>query len=107
MNLLKLQNEVNIWTHKNFPNQQKWHPLLGLSEEVGELCHAYLKREQSIRLEENHDDNIVDAVADIVIFLCNFCNANEINLEETVKRVWSEVKQRDWTKSTVPNRVEQ
>ncbi len=100
MNLLRLQNEVFVWTNHNFPNQQKWHPVLGLSEEVGELCHSYLKREQGIRVEEVHRDKIVDAVGDIVIFLCNFCNWEGIDLEKTVQKVWSEVKQRDWTKES-------
>ena len=69
-------------------------------EEVGELSHAHLKREQGIRgTEGEHTLAIEDAVADIVIFLADYCNSQGIDLESTVVRVWDTVvKPRDWVK---------
>jgi NTP pyrophosphatase (non-canonical NTP hydrolase) len=58
------------WVEKNFPDQKPYQPLLGLAEEVGELSHAFLKREQGCRgTAEEHDKEIKDAVGDIFVFL--------------------------------------
>lgn len=72
MNLQNIQAEVAAWSQKNFGDQPAWRPLLGIGEELGELNHAYLKREQGIRQDEDHDAAMRDAVGDIVIFLCDF-----------------------------------
>jgi NTP pyrophosphatase (non-canonical NTP hydrolase) len=73
-------------------------PLLGIVEELGELAHSFLKDAQGIRQHENHEELMKDAVADIVIFLCDFCSAKEFDLESLVLKTWDEVKQRDWKK---------
>jgi NTP pyrophosphatase (non-canonical NTP hydrolase) len=96
--LKELQNQLRPWQEHNFPNRPAWQPLLGLQEELGELSHAFLKREQNIRINENHNENIRDAVADILIFLCDFCNVENIDLETEVQKAWSEVSKRDWRK---------
>jgi NTP pyrophosphatase (non-canonical NTP hydrolase) len=93
----ELQKEHRKWVEYNFPNQPKYHGLLGLTEEVGELAHAFLKQEQGIR-HQNYKDNMVDAVGDIVIFLTSFCNANHINLGCAVCSTWEKVRTRDWIK---------
>lgn len=49
IDLTEFQNEVKAWTDKNFPDDHPHQPLLGIAEEVGELCHAHLKMEQGIR----------------------------------------------------------
>lgn len=98
-NLPYYQSEIRKWTKHNFPNAQPWEPLLGLQEEVGELAHAYLKRHQGIRKNENHDLNIRDAVADIMVYLMNFCNHEGINLQEELFKTWKKVSQRDWQKN--------
>jgi NTP pyrophosphatase (non-canonical NTP hydrolase) len=71
-------------------------PLLGIMEEIGELSHHYLKRAQGIRMSEDHEEGIKDAVADIVIFLMDFCSANDIDLQSAIEDVWAVVKKRDW-----------
>lgn len=74
-------------------------PLLGIAEEVGELCHAVLKQHQGIRGSyEDHDQKIRDAVGDILVFLLDFCNRYRINALAELETVWAEVKTRDWTK---------
>jgi NTP pyrophosphatase (non-canonical NTP hydrolase) len=91
-------DDYKKWVVHNFGNHPSWKPLLGMVEELGELAHAYLKRSEGIKLHENHDEKIKDAVADIVIFMADFCNLEGIPLEETVQKIWDEVKQRDFKK---------
>jgi len=98
--LRRLQDELFVWVSHNFGFRPLWHPLLGMMEELGELSHAYLKREQGIRgTVEEHNAEIKDAVGDIVVYLADFCNAENIDLEETIRKTWSEVKKRDWKKN--------
>lgn len=98
--LKQLQQENAEWTAKNFPNKKRHHPLLGIVEEVGELSHAHLKDEQGIRgTFEEHFNSKCDAAADIIIFLCDYCNQNAIDLQDAIEVTWSEVKKRDWTKN--------
>ena len=106
MNLTKLQIEVAEWSAKNFPNKQKHQPLLGVSEEVGELCHAHLKAEQGIRGQAiEHHTSKIDAIGDIVIYLADYCEQNDIDLGMAVSETWEEVKKRDWTKNKKDGKV--
>lgn len=66
----KLQAEQKPWVAHNFPNRAKYQPLLGMFEEYGELIIAETGAE------------IQDAVGDITIFLTDFCNANEFNIDQ-------------------------
>lgn len=93
---MDFQAEQELWVRRNFPGRTCFHPLLGLQEEVGELAHHVLKRDQGIRLEEDHDAGIRDAVADIFIYLADFCTAEELDLGECITETWAKVRQRDW-----------
>lgn len=93
----KLQAEIDAWATKNFGKRLPYQPLLGIQEEVGELSHSFLKKEQGIRgTAEEHDAGIYDAVGDIFIYLCDFCNCNGIDLSECVEQTWLLVCERDW-----------
>ena len=92
----KLQDQNALWVACNFGPHPAWHSLLGIVEEVGELSHAYLKREQRIRTNQNHNEAIRDAVADIVIYLADFCTTEGIDLGDQVDSTWREVRKRDW-----------
>lgn len=94
--LRRVQDEQRPWVKHNFGDRPSWMPLLGVMEELGELAHAHLKREQGIRTNEDHDAKARDAVADIVIFLADYCSATGIDLESVVLETWEQVKQRDW-----------
>lgn len=96
MTLSELQRQMRPWLAHNFPDQSNWEPLLGLSEEVGELSHAFLKRHQAIRGNEDHIANIQDAVGDIVIFLANFCNNMGLDMDAILEKTWEQVQKRDW-----------
>lgn len=92
-----LQNEVRVWADRNFPDAKPHQPLLGVSEECGELCHAHLKMEQGIR--GTYAEHVLaknDAIGDIIIYLADYCGRNGIDLQAAVEIAWNEVKKRDW-----------
>lgn len=81
------------------PGVPSWHPLLGISEEVGELHHVYLKREQNIRgTAREHKADMIDAVGDILIYLSDFCTKEGICLQTALEITWAKVSARDWQK---------
>lgn len=94
MRIRELQSEIHEWSLANFPEQTPEQSFLGVVEEVGELAHALLKQQQSIRGGEDHEAQIRDAVGDIVIFLSEFCSRSGFSLERTVLETWGEVKHR-------------
>ena len=95
--LVSLQKETREWSLKNFGNQDPMNCVLGVCEESGELAHAQLKMNQSIRgSEEQHIEEMKDAIGDIVIFLADLCNRNGFNFTQIINQTWRQVKQRDW-----------
>jgi len=99
LSLKEVQVSQKPWVKRNFGNRPSWMPLVGVMEELGELAHHFLKMHQGIRgTKAEHMAQIKDAVADIVIFLCDFCSAHGIDLESEVITTWAKVKQRDWKK---------
>lgn len=100
MNLTILQAEVAEWSARNFPGKLPHQPLLGVQEETGELAHAHLKGEQGIRhTPEEIRAMKMDAVADIVIYLADYCEQNQISFGVAVTHTWEAVKRRDWQKN--------
>jgi NTP pyrophosphatase (non-canonical NTP hydrolase) len=69
-----------------------------MQEELGELSHAFLKKHQGIRMDEDHDAAMVDAIGDFIIYLAGFCNSTHLDLASSVESTWMEVKKRDWVK---------
>ena len=97
MNFGDLQREVQAWSSRNFPDAEPIHPLLGMQEELGEISHAYLKRIQGIRgTPEEHTAAIEDGVADLTVFIADFCWRNGISYQAVVGRTWAKVRERDW-----------
>lgn len=97
MSLLhRIQLEHLPWRVHNFPQHEAWHPLIGMQEELGELSHAFLKLTQNIRTEEDHQAAMHDAVGDLMIYLIDFCNCTNIDVEVALARTWDKVKRRDW-----------
>ena len=100
MTFRRLQEDQREWVKHNFPDRKSYFPLLGAVEELGELAHAHLKREQGIRgSAEQHLTAAKDAVADIVIFLADYCTANNFDFQEIMEETWAKVKKRDWKKN--------
>jgi len=68
-----LQIKLHAWQNYNFGPQPNDRLLLGICEEVGELCHSSLKKFQGIRgTPQEHMDNMKDAVGDIMIYTLNY-----------------------------------
>ncbi len=84
------------WVKHNFPTARPYQPLLGIMEEVGELCHEHLKAEQDIR--NPSPDKARDAIGDIYIFLNHYCYLMGWSLDKIIVETWAEVKKRDWKK---------
>lgn len=97
MDLAMIESHINEWQRRNFPNTPLYRPLLGAMEELGELCHAVLKREQGIRgTSEQHADAVRDALGDVVIFLIHVAAIEGTTLAACIERAWREVQLRDW-----------
>lgn len=98
--LRQLQDEVGEWARENFGEEQPaTYPLMGVSEEVGELNHSVLKQLQGIRLDEEGVGEAaeLDAVGDIIIYLADFCERRGIDLADAVELAWyDEVQNREW-----------
>lgn len=92
----ELQAVTGKWREYNFPSQNAYHQFLGIAEEVGELAHAFLKQEQGIRGDEELRALELDAVGDILIFLCGYCTYRDISLFECANAAWESIKDRDW-----------
>lgn len=95
--LNNFQLEVARWAAFNFPKEQNHHLVLGMQEELGELCHCVLKREIGIRgTPEDHINGIKDAIGDFMVFMAQFCNRQGLKIDECIEHAWENVKKRDW-----------
>lgn len=73
-----------------------------LLQVLGRLNHHDLKKEQGIRKGEDHDQGIMDALAQIAGFLATLCSMRGWpSIETLVEKTWSKVKLRDWKKNAV------
>jgi len=98
MDLKQLQRESKIWSAHNFPIAESWMPLMGATEEIGELCHIHLKSAQGIRKVDNVKELKMDAIGDVIIYLADYCNRSGLDLQESVELAWEEASKRDWIK---------
>jgi NTP pyrophosphatase (non-canonical NTP hydrolase) len=99
MDLREIQVEHRRWIDHNFPGETKHQSVFGMMEELGELCHHLLKRDQGIRGGDvDHAAEIRDACADLVIFMMTLADNEGFDLLNAINEAWEEVKQRDWVK---------
>ena len=70
-------------------------------EEVGELAHAHLKKEQGIRTNEDHEAKKIDAIGDVVFYLLDYCNKEGLDFETCINTALKEIEQRDWRKNKI------
>lgn len=106
IDLAKIQSEMVTWQQHNFPGRGVHIPLLGAVEELGELAHAHIKKEQNIRTNEDHDANKKDSIGDIFIYLIDYSNDHGYCLETVIQETWEHVKSRDWKKYPKNGRTE-
>lgn len=96
--LRALQKDVGKWSAEQFGEEDPAIlKLLGAVEEIGELCHAELKGIQNIR---HSPDEILalkkDAIGDVVVYLCDYCERSGIDFGNAVIDTWHKVKDRKW-----------
>jgi hypothetical protein len=124
MELQQFQEQVDRWARANFGDgTPPFHrPLVGANEEMGELCgvladqllelvpvmlamqalgnvdRAQLKAEQGIRGSAlEHEAKAKDGIADVIIYLSDYCTQKGWNLNEIVETAWIKVVQkRNW-----------
>lgn len=87
--IIGLQKEIFDWCMKNFSENKTTEQLIneqivGMIEELGELAHGILKQEQQIRLNENHLEEIEDAIGDILVFGMNLLSLLDIDSSKIV-----------------------
>jgi NTP pyrophosphatase (non-canonical NTP hydrolase) len=92
-----VQAEHRVWIMQNFPGETKWQAFVGMAEELGEIAHHLLKREQGIRGEGvDHAAEIRDGCADLVIFMMTLADNEGFDLMDAINEAWDQVKKRDW-----------
>ena len=122
----QLQEQHAEWSERHFgsagdPRYHQRGGVIGVAEELGEfatvaespehvvvltqalgrLAHATLKRHQGIRISEDHEAKAKDAVADMIVFLADYCTRCGYDLQDIVEATWDEVRQRDWSANKV------
>jgi len=66
-----LQEQQKGWVVHNFGDRPAWMPLLGIVEEIGELDEAIMSGDRT---------QVIDALADAMIFAADYCTAMGWNL---------------------------
>lgn len=94
--LRKLQKEVREWSNKNFPDKKPHQPLIGIMEEIGELSHVRLKYEQELYQLPYYYQETKDGVADLFIFLLDYCNQVGIDFDDALKEGWEYIQTRNY-----------
>lgn len=67
--LKQLQEEHRAWKAHNFPDSANHYPLLGMTEELGELMEAKTCADHG------------DAVGDTIVYIADYCNVKGWNLQ--------------------------
>jgi NTP pyrophosphatase (non-canonical NTP hydrolase) len=75
----QLKNEVGEWSDENFPDQPTVNPFIGSSEEAGELSEC-------LNTERQPNEEELDAVGDILVYLADFCYKRGIDYQEAYER---------------------
>lgn len=100
MKLDELQQKIGQWQQKNFGDAPSYLALIKVMEELGELASHYIGRIEH-RVGKplvDHQAEIEDAAADVVISLCVFCYRDGIDLNSMVEIVWELVSKRKFDK---------
>lgn len=91
-----LQTKINDWVVRNFDNSELT-AVVGMVEEVGELCRAVVKMEQGIRgSRDEWFAEIRKEAGDVFIKLCDVARFYGFDLADAIHERWAKVGQRDW-----------
>ncbi len=102
------QKELAEWQNRNFginPTDLE-RMALGMSEEVGEVCHHVLKWQQGIRGGVNgiNKEEIADGVTDTLIYGMQLLSLLGLDAEEEFSKVIDQVLKRDWINNPEGNK---
>lgn len=90
------QQAIYEWSLEQFGDQDPKNPLLGAQEELGEVSRIVLKNDQAIRQDEMAQEDLEMEVADVVIYLMDFCARNDVDLATGIDRARNKVLDRDF-----------
>lgn len=115
--LNEIQEEVREWAEQFGDNESAYTgqmlfslpPLLGMMEELGELAAPTCKRHQGRYKQDlteterqcEYRKDVKDALADLMIFMCDYANREGVDLISTLNAVWETVRnrsQKTWDK---------
>ncbi len=77
--LKQLQTEHKAWAERNFPGAPDTQSFFGMVEELGEMADSLTL---IMYKDSKGFDHFKDAIADIIIFMAHFANANNIDMSE-------------------------
>lgn len=78
VNWSEFQKDVGVWSHDRFGDQPATNPFLGTAEEMSELVVELLEEDPS-------DDEVLDAVGDILVFFADYCTRADIPYEKAAE----------------------
>jgi NTP pyrophosphatase (non-canonical NTP hydrolase) len=92
------QRELKEWQEYNFGESDISDIIHGMSEEIGEMSHWYLKGKQGIRgvTASQAKEQMADAFADTVIYGVQAMTALNLNAEDVLRKTLEIVLKRDW-----------
>jgi hypothetical protein len=71
-------------------NGYRLSSLIGMWEESAEMLRA---------MYNGNDEEVGDAIGDMMVFFADFCGRNSRSLEDKFVETWDKVKKRDWKKN--------
>jgi NTP pyrophosphatase (non-canonical NTP hydrolase) len=105
--LQEIQAEIGQWAQEQFGDNRSKDkssvsydhilgslpPLLGMMEELGELARAVARRHQGRGYDNvvEHREAKEDALADMLVFMCDYGYREGIDLNVVLDRVWAKV----------------
>jgi len=90
------QAEIGAWSREQFGDQDSVNPLIGAQEELGEVAQITLKRRQGIREDEFTNEDLEIEVADVIIYLMDFCERNDVSMSNGLEQAQRKVLGRDF-----------
>ena len=96
------QQEFRDWQAHNFGGGELSDMIHGMSEEIGEMNHWYLKGKQGIRgaTPEIAKEKMADAFGDVVVYGIQAMSCLDLDAEEVLRQVFNEVFTRDWKENS-------
>jgi hypothetical protein len=77
--------------------QRPHDPILRAQAELGSIAEAYQNMEAGeYGSPEHHLNNMVQAAAEVVLALTEFCARQELDLQDAVEHVWHKRRMKRW-----------